>query len=376
MSGRILFHHPLPVEPGGSSGSSVRPYRMLEAFRALGYQLEEVVGFGAARARAAARIREQLRAGVRFEFAYAESSTMPTPLTDPHHLPLRPRLDFALFRDLRRHGVPVGLFYRDIHWRFGNYREHTAGWKRAVSVPFYFYEAWQHGRSLDHLFLPSLRMLPYLPSRWPAERVSALPPGCVEDGCVAPVPREAGAPLRMLYVGGVTPPLYDLRVMLEVADRTPGLKLTLCCRAGEWDQAVHRYPLSGSGGVRVVHAQGEALGELYGSAELFLLFWHPSEYLDITISVKVFEALGHGVPIVTTAGTEAARFVEREGIGWVVSTETELTSLLMRLRSDPSEIGRKRARTLEVRARHTWIVRARTAAAVLTGSHAAPAETV
>jgi glycosyltransferase involved in cell wall biosynthesis len=349
---------------------------MLEAFRALGYELEEIVGFGAERARAAARVREQLRAGVRFDFAYAESSTMPTPLTDPHHLPLRPRLDFALFRDLRRHGVPVGLFYRDIHWRFDNYREHTAWWKRVVSVPFYFYEAWQHGRSLDYLFLPSLRMLPYLPSRWPAERVSALPPGCVEEGRATPALREVGGPLRMLYVGGVTPPLYDLRVMLDVADRTPGLQLTLCCRAPEWDRVARRYQLSGSGGVRVVHAQGEALGELYASAELFLLFWRPSEYLDITISVKVFEALGHGVPIVTTAGTEAARFVEREGIGWVISTETELTSLLTRLRSDPSEIATKRARTLEVRTRHTWIARARTAAAMLTGSHTAAVETL
>jgi glycosyltransferase involved in cell wall biosynthesis len=126
--------------------------------------------------------------------------------------------------------------------------------------------------------------------------------------------------------------------------------------------------------VQVVHAQGDALGALYGSAEIFLLFWRPGEYLDITISVKVFEALGHGVPIVTTAGTEAARFVEREGIGWVVSTETELTNLLMRLQADPSEIASKRARALAVRTRHTWIVRARKVAEVLANSCAPPME--
>lgn len=38
----------------------------------------------------------------------------------------------------------------------------------------------------------------------------------------------------------------------------------------------------------------------------FGLFWQPSAYLDFAMPVKVFEALGYGVPLVTTAGTTRA----------------------------------------------------------------------
>jgi hypothetical protein len=362
----MIFHHPLPVRPGGTSGSSVRPYRMLEAFRAVGYEVEGVVGFGPERARAIARVREQLRKGRRFDFAYAESSTMPTPLTDPHHVPVRPWMDYAFFRDLARHGVPLGVFYRDVYWRFDHYRREVPWHKRAVSVPFYRHEWQQYRRSVRHLFLPSLEMLTALPTPWPLSRVSALPPGWT--GPAAESQWTAGDDtLPLFYVGGVAPPTYDLRPMVDTVARSNGIRLTLCCRPDEWRKHAREYPNVDADRVRVVHAHGEALKPLYDGAAAFLLFRRPDGYLDFAVPVKLFEALGHGLPVITSAGTGAARFVEEEGIGWVVRDEVELQALFARLRERPEDLERVRANVRTVRERHTWEARTRTVADVLAG---------
>jgi glycosyltransferase involved in cell wall biosynthesis len=82
--------------------------------------------------------------------------------------------------------------------------------------------------------------------------------------------------------------------------------------------------------------------------------------------VKVFESLGYGVPLVTTAGTETARFVAQEGLGWVVATEEELRNLLVYLRDDRAVVAAQRRELEAVRQRHTWHTRARTVAAILT----------
>jgi len=92
---------------------------------------------------------------------------------------------------------------------------------------------------------------------------------------------------------------------------------------------------------------------------------HP--YLDFASPVKVFEALGYGVPIITVAGTEAGRFVEQEGIGWAVADKTELRRLIERLRDNPSELLRIRQAVQAVRWRHTWVARAQEVARVLEG---------
>ncbi|ALO66316.1 hypothetical protein AS189_07200 [Arthrobacter alpinus] len=41
---RMIYHVPYPLNPEGKSGSALRPMRMLEAFREIGYEVELVSG--------------------------------------------------------------------------------------------------------------------------------------------------------------------------------------------------------------------------------------------------------------------------------------------------------------------------------------------
>ena len=39
MKPKMIFHHPLPINSNGKSGSQVRPYKMVEAFKNMGYKV-------------------------------------------------------------------------------------------------------------------------------------------------------------------------------------------------------------------------------------------------------------------------------------------------------------------------------------------------
>ena len=41
---RCIFHYPAPIADAPGIGSALRPKRMLAAFRAIGYEVEEVTG--------------------------------------------------------------------------------------------------------------------------------------------------------------------------------------------------------------------------------------------------------------------------------------------------------------------------------------------
>ncbi len=364
MRGAMLFHHPGPLFSRGRSGSTVRPFRMARAFEEIGYEVHYVVGDRRERHEAMCRIIGEVRKGFQLAFAYSESRTIPTALADPDHVPMAPFMDYRFFRWLRRNNVPVGLFYRDIYWRFDVYRQQVPWYKRAVTIPFYWLEWWQYTQTVDHLFLPSLQMRSVLPTHWPAGRLTALPPGCEATSPNSTRRNRENGILRGLYVGGVLPPLYDLTPLMRAVRSVKGVQLTLCCRQEEWQKARHFYDIDPQV-TTVVHLQGEEVSRLYADADVFLMYRASHPYLEVTVPVKLFEAIGHGVPIVANAGTEAGRIVEETGVGWTVEASDDLERLLMLLRDRRSMLDEKRECTLRQRSRHTWAARAETVAQTL-----------
>lgn len=356
----MLFHAPYPVR-GRQTGSGVRPAKMRDAFEDAGYEVYEVAGYGAQRAESLRRLRWDLRRGLQLDFAYGENSTMPTLLTEKHHLPTHPVVDSALLQLLRRHDVPTGVFYRDIYWRFPAYLEDVGRLVATGTKTLYHAELIAY-RALERVYLPSTKMASFVP--WISQdQVAELPPG----GAIHDSRRAPDGELTLLYVGNVSE-YYRMHELFEAAAATEGVRLIVCTPPEAWDAVGAQYPLGDSGRIEIVHARGAELLPLFARAHACLLTVEPATYRDFAAPVKLFEYIGHGKPVLATTGTHAGELVESLGAGRQVDYSAEAISGQLRdLRDDRETLRDLTDRVEQVRQDHTWRARAQQVAADLTG---------
>lgn len=367
---RVIYHVPYPLQFTNPTGGGVRPVKMLRALQER-YDVAVVAGTATERRAAIGEVMASIRAGAFYEFCYSESSTMPTALTESHHLPTHPLLDFSFFAQLRKHHVPVGLFYRDIHWRFPMYNEGTTLPKRVAAKAAYHYDLLAYGRTLDHIFLPSVEMAAYVPLPRSVP-VSALPPGH-EGGALAgeglagevPAGEVSTHPVRLFYVGG-TKSNYRLHEFLAAVQALPEVSFVLCTRAEEWANARADYAELLGENLSVVHANGAETAPYFAAANVAVVATEPQEYWNFAAPLKVYEYLGHGLPIIASEGSLAGRFVAEHGLGWTVPySRAAFIELLGRLDAQPELIEQARARVLAVRDDHSWAGRVREITRVL-----------
>jgi glycosyltransferase involved in cell wall biosynthesis len=335
---------------------------MLEAFRRLGYDVVEVTGHSRDRLPLMRSLRRDIRQGRHFELCYAECVNSPTALSDPSHLPLHPLADPLFFRALRTAGTPTAMFYRDVHWRFDQYREVVSPLKRLPAELFYRFDLAWYARLVDILYVPDLGMSTAVPGHQHFD-VRPLPPGTVPVGSSRP-PRRHQDPLRLVYIGSVTPPHNDITPLLRSVASTPGARLTVSCPRSE-AQELSRYPSGLTDGVVVEHLTGTQVDDLYRDADVACLVYEPHPYRGFAMPVKLFEAIGHGVPCIVDDDTAAGRFVARNGFGWAVRSESDLRDRLRALLDDPEEVRRVGEHTLAGAGANTWTVRAGTVVADL-----------
>ena len=159
---KCIFHIPNHIEENAKSASGIRPWKMLQAFRNIGYEVDTVMGYANERHAAIKKIKENIKNGVKYEFLYSESSTMPTTMTEKHHLPIYPDLDFGFFRFCKKYEIPIGLFYRDFYWKFDMYKDKVTAWKRIPATIAYKYDLKQYKKYLDKFYLPTKQGYQYL----------------------------------------------------------------------------------------------------------------------------------------------------------------------------------------------------------------------
>lgn len=351
----MVFYAPYPVVTGGT-GSSARPPRMLQAFRDLGIEVLDVVGTGAERARRLDALRRRLGSGAAIDLAYGESSTMPTVLTESHHLPTHPLVDLQLLRLLHREGIPTGFFYRDVYWRFPAYDLSVPRLVGLGTKSLYHAELQVMARLLDRIYMPSTAMAQYVP-HIDRSRVRALPPG----GVIVDAPRSPSVKgqLTLLYIGNISE-YYRMHALIDAVGRVDGISLILCTPEGSWESVRHEYEAILTDSVEVVHARGAELEPLFARADVCALVVEPAEYRDFAAPIKLFEYLGHGKPILASAGTLAGSTVVGGGFGWQTAYGVDdVAAALIRLRDDPGELERVRRTAADVRTEHTWTSRAR-----------------
>ena len=357
----VIYHYPKEIVPSGNVASVLRPARMRDAFSAIGEEVFDLTGSGMERVRKARELHRKLKAERGQAIVYSESVNVPPALTWLRRGPLRMGFDYHLLQDLHDRGIPIGLFYRDIHWLFE--RTKAAGIRSYIKnlcIPFFGRQELQaYEKSVDVLFLPNVRMATHLPCSFLQSEIRSLPPGG-EARPLVTRDKAAGAPIDLLFVGNIAPPVYDLRRFFSAVDENELLRLQVITRERALRDHGDLYKFDRFHRIAVAHAQGSELDAYYHKADIALCVWEDSDYHEFVMPVKVFEAISFGLPIIVSAGSDVlAEFIQRNRAGWVVSGVDEFSQLLCRLAAHPEEIEGRRRNVEVLRVRHTWEARAR-----------------
>jgi glycosyltransferase involved in cell wall biosynthesis len=252
-----------------------------------------------------------------------------------------------------------------MHWRFSQYRNNVTFSKRLVATLFYHYDLLSFASLADVLFVPSFEFASFLPGYVKFPRVVELPPGgypgCGPLNSMGSVVASAEklAPWKMIYVGGCHPDLYDLRPLLEVLCDRPGFELTIVTRQEEWLRSFDFYKSFVSKlkeRVKVVHAHGEELVRLYAQSDIACVVVADNEYFRIAYPLKLFEALGEGLPILSLGTGTISRFVQENQIGWNARSLGDLPGVIDEITTKGIVSAAKRARLIS--SHHSWNTRA------------------
>lgn len=349
-----IVHIPNSIDKKATSGSQIRPLRMIEAFKDNGYDVSVVMGKGKERKQQIKEIKKNIESGIKYDFLYSENSTMPTLLTERDHIPRHPFLDFGFWRFAKKKGIPIGLFYRDIYWKFPIYHKEVSLIKRIISIPMYYYDLYQYKKYVDMLYLPSEKMGDYVGVDI---KRAELPPGCdyiENEHMIEKTNKNSLEPLKLFYVGGVGE-LYDLTKLMQTVCELSRVQLVICCRANEWDERKEYYSEYMNERIRIVHASGIELNKYYKDADICMLFFESEGYRNFAMPIKLFEYLANLKPIIATEGSAAGEFVEKNGIGWTIPFSKDiLKQLLQKICDDTNILEEKKEKMVKARELNTW----------------------
>ena len=335
-----------------ASGSQIRPLKILQAFKNLNYEVDIVMGDVKERKNQIKQIKENILNGMKYDFLYSESSTMPTALTENHHLPIAPFFDFDFFRFCKQHGIKIGLFYRDIFWRFKSPPFGMTYFKFKFSLFFYKYDLEQYKKYVDILYLPSLEMFPHLKIDFPGE-VKALPPACEERVDISVKTKKDK--LSFIYVGGVSH-LYDLTLFSEVVTNIENVTFNLCTREDDWHKEKYKY--KDMKNLKIHHLKGSELNALYSMSDIAIYFIKPNIIWDFAMGLKLFEYISFLKPIIAIKGTSVGDFIEQYNIGWCVEYDKEkLYDLINHIKENPAVLGEKIKNIKRSISLNTWNAR-------------------
>jgi glycosyltransferase involved in cell wall biosynthesis len=235
-------------------------------------------------------------------------------------------------------------------------------------LPFFHLDLFVYRKVVDALLVPDRGMLPQI-GAWASTKPNwASMPGF--DPQETPPPHEpvpAGAPLRLFYVGGVQPPVYDLTALLQgsawAASQGMSHELTICCRETEWLGRPAAYDRYLGAHVKVVHNRNrQELLDFYSRQDIAVMPYGTLNS-DWAMPIKFPEAIGMELPVLAGSGTAVARIVEEQGIGWSIGQAVEDFYSAVR-KVDQGELERVRANVRRVRPGYAWVERAREVAAI------------
>ena len=359
---KCIFYLPYKLEPHGMGARMLRPRKMIEAFCDIGYEVFVISGFSEERKKRIQEIKNRINNGEKYDFMYTESSTMPTLLTDPHHLPLHPFFDFDFFGYIKNRGIKIGLFYCDIYWKFDTYGTALPWWKKQAALKCYEYDIAQYKKLLSQFYVPDMKVCSYLGDQVLTNIASELPPGAdnIEivgrDFCNRNFTKK---PLQIFYVGGLGNQ-YQIVELAKAVYKVPECELTICCRPFEWEKEKLNFSEWMCDRIKIVHKNSDELEPFYEKADICSLMFKPDIYRELAKPFKAYEYLAHEIPVVSTKGTGIGTFVEQNDIGWnVVFSADAIEKVLKNVIAYPELLHEKAMNCKKAKAANLWICRAK-----------------
>lgn len=339
---------------------------MLSALLSIGYKVDIVAGDIESRKRAIRQIKSNIRRGVKYDFLYSESNTMPTLFSGRKNILWNLNTDFSFLTFCKKHGIPIGLFYRDVYWKFPSHKRNHQNFRYFVSKFLYLYDLFRYEKIVNRFYVPSFRMLDYVGSKKLARLSDSLPPGAENNPTIVNAKKDFfnnknehyDGIITLFYVGGVGTH-YQFHLLLEAIKDLDYVYLTICCRKTEWQLHKKEYMQHLTSRVTIIHTSGQELETHYANAMIGLAFFAYSPYMALAMPVKAFEYLAHSMPIITNENTELGDFIETNGIGWGLPYDVDaLRKLLAEIHENYDELYDKHKNGLKALEKNTWEKRA------------------
>lgn len=354
---QCIFYLPYKLDEHGAGARMMRPRKMAQAFQDIGYEVVMISGTSSERRGMIHDVKKRIKSGEKYDFLYMENHTEPTLLTDPSHLPTHPFMDYGFLKFARKHGIPIGMFYCDVFWKFDFYGADLPTWKKQAALACYRYDVREYEKLLDIFYCPNAVAYPQkIGSEKLGKIARVLLPGA--EDIPVPAKKRTDEPLTVFYVGGITLH-YRIEELLKAICMTEGTQLILCCRKNEWESEQENFTPYMCDRVEVVHCSGDELEELYARADVGALMFEENEYMCMTVPYKAYEYLGHELPVMSTKGTIAGSFVEKNDIGWNIAYSAKAIQRVFReIFEDPALLPHKQRNCKIAKEENLWTCRA------------------
>lgn len=294
------------------SGSSVRPQKMYRAFLEAGHEVKLLAGSDGndkreERKKSVEEINRWLDTN-RPDICYIESPTAAIMLD----------CDLRLIRRLHRMGIPTGYFIRDYYRKFPDLFPRRKGFVNSLKEMYLDVRQAKTDAVLKYVDIVYLsseagkRLYNYKDMR-------LLPPAGENK-----LPREKEFNTTAIYVGGVSD-VYGVDVMLDAYGFVNGdgnkYKLILVTRKNEWDAFSH--PMKNAQWLEVFHVSGGELEQLYAKAAVAIAPKRDNAYNKIAVSIKIFEYMGYGLPIIAAGNQAMDAIIEKYNLGIIADNNPE-----------------------------------------------------
>lgn len=285
-----------------SSGSSVRPARIQQAFLDAGHELILLTGDQFSRQRLNnINKAKQLIKVKRPDLCYIESPTYP----------IVRYADRYFIKFIHKQGIPIGYFYRDFYLKFPEYFPRKKGLLRSLKNLVLDY--------LQHLTDKVLYKcdIVYFPTDSAANMFNYTNKKTLPPAGIARFNKFKKYNHTGIYVGGIIGP-YDIKPLLEAYNNLhmndDSYRLELVCRKSEWDNFNSAF--KNASWLSVHHLSGEDIVPLYEKSSIaFVMPDKSNKYNDLAISVKLFEYISYGLPVIAVNTISLKSIITKYNLG-------------------------------------------------------------